>query len=733
MTENSLLNTIIVLVIILVIWFLLRLLFRKLVEPHKVLIYGPGDKSSANLLGYLSAEKKSSAFDTILVDENRVNNKEVAELFISEDQNSIEFRNLLLIDNSGSTSNQMDDYKKALKSFITTRFQNEKNALFTFSDTLQKMCDFTDSVDTLYNAIDSIQPQGATAMNDALIAAADLIASQEILKKEENRTIFYNIILFSDGLDNISQADKEDVKQRLEGRTIFIACTNETDLPLMYELAKNPHNVFIIGSTSTTPNGGLSNTSSASLEEALLKIRNEKMKGRGTVGYVRMRDGHNQFKTRGFVNVLGEIYSCGSSGEGAFFRGLCELPGSFVTKVYLGNYIDGSRTNEDYNIDASGEFGLNKSTIPVSPAALAGGAWVIYQLNKVDEKRARPESVMNAFPKIALLSLLIWSPIFLVYWFLKSIADFNMFGWLGKEFDITLTQILLFIVVWSLLSSLYADLLRRKKRFMMFNDAVNNSIGTNRLSKIIISLCAIGIVLSVFAFYPFSYAAFFVCVLIAFSANQFLNHGGGKTWFINTENPDFIRPFYENNTDSAMKVILDFEYETAGGKIESAKFEVRSSGNTDTYDTIKEAVLTVADKSIIDYLENCVHVLSIEKNYDLLSEAKVLIAMGCLSQKVIVEEPTRYFSSAEILLKTEVSLADKLILILSLLKEAAHEVVYSEDLKSLGFRTPNSLNDSPFIFEFETKYFYHFRYSDKDNSYKLEEIKRGEVDNWINI
>jgi len=173
MTENLLLNTIIVLAIILVVWFLLRLLFRKLVEPHKAFIHGPGLKSPANLLGYLAAEKKSSAFDTILVDEKRVNNKEVAELFISEDQNNIEFRNILLIDNSGSTANQMTDYKKALKSFIATRFHNEKNALFTFSDILQKRCDFTDSVDTLNNAIDSIEPQGATAMNDALIATAD--------------------------------------------------------------------------------------------------------------------------------------------------------------------------------------------------------------------------------------------------------------------------------------------------------------------------------------------------------------------------------------------------------------------------------------------------------------------------------------------------------------------------------------------------------------------------------
>ena len=72
---SQLINTIIVIIVILVIWFILRLFFRKLVEPHKSNIYGPGAKSPLNKLGFLAAEKKSTGFDSVLVDEKKVNDK----------------------------------------------------------------------------------------------------------------------------------------------------------------------------------------------------------------------------------------------------------------------------------------------------------------------------------------------------------------------------------------------------------------------------------------------------------------------------------------------------------------------------------------------------------------------------------------------------------------------------------------------------------------------------------
>lgn len=728
---SQLVNTIIVLLVILIIWFLLRLLFRKLVEPNKVLIHGPGLKTELNKLGYLAAEKNSSGYESTLVDDKKVSNKDVAEVYVIQDQNTVEFRNILLIDNSGSTAAEMDDYKKALKTFVSMQFTGEKNALYTFSEQLKKCCEFTDSQTVLINAIDSIQPEGATALNDALIAAADLIATQELLEKSDDKSIFYNIILFTDGLDNVSQSDKEEVIKRLGGKTLFAVCTKEADLTLMYELAKNPRNVFIIGG-SANPQNILGNAPAATLDEALLRIRQEKLKGRGTAAYVQMKDEDNQFKIRGFVNVLGEIYSCGSQGEGAFFNGLCENPGNEQSKVFLGDYIIASRSNEDYFVDSTGSFGKSKNNLPITPTAMAAGAWVIYQLYKKDEKQAKPESILNAFPKVALFSLILWCPVYLIYWLLKYSTDFNIFGWLGKEFDITITQILLFFLIWTICSSLYVDNLRRKKRFMLFNDAINNIVGTSRLSKIIIVFCIIGIVFSVLVLYPFSYTAFYVCTLTAFSANLLLSYGGGKTWFINLQDPDYIPAFVGNETGTKIKI--EFDYETSDGQSDTQIFEIKSNGNPNHFDSPEAAAIDAVSNNIIDYLENCVHITSIVKSYNPLSEAKMLAALGSLKSKPVTTSIDKKFNSpSQILLLKDITLTDKLIFTLALFKEAAHELIYSSNYSSFACRTPNKKEDSLFIFTFERKNYYYFTYNDKLNSFILSEANDIENITWINI
>jgi|694.fasta_scaffold09879_10 uncharacterized protein YegL len=729
---SQLINTIIVLAIIITIWFLLRILISKLVEPHKSLIYNSSTKNSSNRLGYLSAERGASGFESVLVDDKKTSNKDVAEVFVIEDQSSVEFRNILLIDNSGSTAADMDSYKNALKSFIATPFTGEKNALYTFSEQLKQRCDFTDSQSILINAIDSIEPEGTTALNDALIAAAELIATQEMLEKKNGKSIFYNIILFTDGLDNDSRTEKEELINRLVGKTLFIVCTDEADLPLMYELAKNPRNVYIIGSGGS-PQNVLGNVYSNTLEDALLKIRQEKLKGRGTAAYVQMKDGDNQSKIKGFVNVLGEIYTCGSQGEGAFFVGLTENPGGSESKVYLGNYIVASRTNEDFFVDATGPFGSNKSELPITPTVMSAGAWTIYLFNKREEEKSKPEDLINAFPKVALFSLLIWYPVYLLYWFLKYVSNVNIFGWLGKEFDITITQILLYFFVWIVISTLYVDSLRRKKKFILFNDAINNVVGVRWLMNLNILLSIVGIILSVLVFYPFSYSAFFVCTLIAFSASMILSYGGNRTWFINLNEPSYIPVFVGN--ESGKIVRLEFEYETSTGISESQTFEIRSKGNSNKFDSIKSAAFDVQSQEIIDYLENAVHITSIVKGHNPMTEAVMLAALGSIDFKPINPEANEcdFSSPSEILLKSKVSMADKLCLIIALFSEAAYELIYSDDLKSFAYRTSNKLSDSPFIFQYQQNNYYYFSYDNNKNVYQIAEAKDASQLNWLTI
>ena len=739
---SQLINTVIVLIIILIIWLVLRLLFKKFVEPNKAFVYGPSTVNSQNAvndlnkLGYLATEKKSSGFDSVLVDDKRLSDKDVAEVYIEEDQNRIEYRNILLIDNSGSTSPNMDEYKNALKSFISSPFNGEKNAIYTFSETLTQRCDFTDSISILNDAIDSIKPEGATALNDSIIAVADLIGAQEmyVKRRDDGKSIFFNIILFTDGLDNFSKIanDKQYVIDKLRSRTLFAVCTKEADVDLLYELAKNPKNVFIIGGTNNSQNI-LGNAPLKDLNEALKKIRDEKLIGRGTAAYVRMKDEDNEFKTKGFVNVLGEIYSCGNDGEGgSIFLGLCENPSSAESKVFKGISIVSKNPKESFNVDSKDDFGIAKNSLPISPTAMTAGAWVVYQENIVPEKRTKPENLINAFPKVAILSLIIWSPIFLLYWTLKFTLDFNIFGWLGKEFDITITQILLFFIFWTIISTLFIDVLKRNKRFLIFNDAINNVIGTIALSKLIVALSIIGIFLSVFIVFPFSYAAFFTCVLIAFSANLMLSYGGERTWFINQQNPNLI-PTFKGNLNGK-RVSLKFNYLTTKDESFSENFEIRSVANLNSFESLNSAISDPLSNNIIDYLENCVHITSIYKGFNFLSEAKMLTALGSLSMKNVIPINEVFNSPSQILLKDEISVLDKLIFTLALFKESSHDIIYSTDYNSFAFRTPNKISDSnQYIFDYDKKRYYFFNYDEKLKSFNLSDSSEAKNKSWKNI
>ena len=168
---------------------------------------------------------------------------------------------------------------------------------------------------------------------------------------------------------------------------------------------------------------------------------------------------------------------------------------------------------------------------------------------------------------------------------------------------------------------------------MLFNDAINNIVGTSGLSKIIIVFCTIGIVFSVLVFYPFSYTAFYVCTLTAFSANLLLSYGGGKTWFINLQDPDYIPAFVGNETGTKIKI--EFDYETSDGQSDTQIFEIKSNGNPNHFDSPEAAAMDSVSNNIIDYLENCVHITSIVKSYNTLSEAKMFAALGSFKIKKV--------------------------------------------------------------------------------------------------
>ena len=99
----------------------------------------------------------------------------------------------------------------------------------------------------------------------------------------------------------------------------------------------------------------------------------------------------------------------------------------------------------------------------------------------------------------------------------------------------------------------------------------------------------------------------------------------------------------------------------------------------------------------------------------------MLLAIGSLKDKKIIEKNDIFSSPSEIILKNEVSLADKLIFTIALFKEASNEIIFSEDFRQFAYRTPLKQADSPYIFEFEKRNYYHFAYDDNKNGFMLAE------------
>ena len=716
--SSVLLNTIVVLLLIVIFYYLLRFLFKKLVAQHFLVIQ---EKNSSRTIAKLLTGRRSNGFTSVLIDETKQKNKEVAEIDIIEDKNSIRHRNLLLIDNSGSTAAEMDSYKEALKNFVNVSGSNEENALYTFSDKLEMKSDFTNSISTITRAIDSMQSSGATAMNDGIIAAVNEIESMEALERRDGITTFYNIIMFTDGFDNISMSDQGLVRQKLVDKSIFVVCTKESDLPFIYEIAKNPRNVFLIdnqvstsGNAQNQTSNGLTNPNYTDLKDALIAVRKEGMTGRGSVGYVMLPDQDNpkQKIIKGYVNALGEIYSCGKDGEGSSFKGLCASPFSQNSKVFKGEYINPNVGVENYNVSYNGNFGSNASNIPVSPVCLAAGAIIIYKDNPVEKESFINESVMNAFAKTAVLALIIWSPLYLIYWMIKSLFGFNLFNWLGKEFDITITQLLLFFTIWFILNGMYLDILRKKKKYRILIDGLNNIIGNAKLNTIIIGLSSFGVLGSLFAFYPFSYVSFFTAVWLAFMANRFLFYGGGMTWPLDKSEPDYIPTF--NGAKNGQRTEISFKYKTAEDQEGNLSLVVTvNKDETVEFESIQEALSDFQSESLQEYLEKCIHLTAIVHNYTLLSEYMIAASVCKLDDKKLGHSNGKFKSISQILLSDSISREDKLVLSLAVLKQGGNELIFSVSEKPMfGVRTASKKTHSPFIFDWDSKAYYLFTYNE---------------------
>ncbi|HUR97078.1 MAG TPA: VWA domain-containing protein, partial [Pyrinomonadaceae bacterium] len=138
--------------------------------------------------------------------------------FFTDEKNNPPVYVGVLMDTSPSTAGKLGFSKEAAMNFMHTvlRLRKDRAAFMTFDNEIQLRQDFTDKLDYLQKAVDTVKKAGSqTALYDAVWTFSD-----EKLRNVAGRRV---IVIITDGDDTFSRAKLEDaidIAQRTE-TTIF--------------------------------------------------------------------------------------------------------------------------------------------------------------------------------------------------------------------------------------------------------------------------------------------------------------------------------------------------------------------------------------------------------------------------------------------------------------------------------------------------------------------------------
>lgn len=164
----------------------------------------------------------------------------------------------ILLDGSGSMglAGKIDAAKAAIGTLVARRKPGDDFALFVFDSQghAKEMVPFTENPAAISRALDVVKPWGKTAFFDAL---AEMPARSEL-----GRNPTRAIILLSDGIDNASNASREEIEAQMQGLAVPIyafglrepaeakmaALTEEReDIDLLAELASATGGKLFVG------------------------------------------------------------------------------------------------------------------------------------------------------------------------------------------------------------------------------------------------------------------------------------------------------------------------------------------------------------------------------------------------------------------------------------------------------------------------------------------------------
>ena len=124
---------------------------------------------------------------------------------------------ILAIDTSGSMEGEpIEAARSAAQAFVEQKRPEDFVAIVTFDDEVRVLQGFTNNTSTLLDRIDSIQAEGATAFNDAILRSLQMFADPSAANVQAN------LIILADGDDNGSAASAAEVQTAIADSDVRI-------------------------------------------------------------------------------------------------------------------------------------------------------------------------------------------------------------------------------------------------------------------------------------------------------------------------------------------------------------------------------------------------------------------------------------------------------------------------------------------------------------------------------
>jgi VWFA-related protein len=119
-----------------------------------------------------------------------------------------------IVDTSGSMLNKIVSARRALRRFIEAVHSQDEVFLEAFSQRPQLLQDFTDSRALLLQATTQLQPEGETALYDAILDGLRRVQQGRRQKKA--------LVVITDGLDNRSAASREQAVEAIRRSGVLV-------------------------------------------------------------------------------------------------------------------------------------------------------------------------------------------------------------------------------------------------------------------------------------------------------------------------------------------------------------------------------------------------------------------------------------------------------------------------------------------------------------------------------